>query len=221
MLFITLLITLIQMAGIPQDPQPHFKGGDKNLFAFIKNHQIYPEYSKANCLQGTVQVSFKLDSRGQIFSSEVQKGFGTDLDDEALRIIRMSSGKWIVPAGFDTTTALVLPINFALKDYDCESKDKDEISAALKAYRTRTDLTEAIYNYYDNRKDGSPSREDEARILALKAQLGYNEKYIERLHRQALRKLKQGDKESGCEDLNTIHRLGSDVAEKSIAENCQ
>ena len=221
MLIITLLITLIRMAGITQDPQPHFKGGEKNLYSFIKNHQIYPEYSKANCLQGTVHISFKLDPRGNIYDSEVQKGFGTDLDDEALRIIRMSSGKWIVPAGFDTTTALVLPINFALKDYDCESKDKDEISAALRAYRTRSDLTEAIYNYYDNRKDGSVSPEEEARIIALKAQLGYNEKYIERLHRQALRKLKQGDKESGCEDLHTIRRLGSNIAEKSIAENCR
>jgi TonB family protein len=221
MLLITLLITLIRMAGFVQDAHPHFKGGEKNLYSFIKNHQIYPEYSKANCLQGTVHVSFKLNSKGHIFSSEVQKGFGTDLDDEALRIIRMSSGKWIVPAGFDTTTALVLPINFALKDYDCESKNKDELNAALTAYRTRTDLTQAIYNYYDNREEGHSSLAEEARIVALKEQLGYNEKYIERLHRQALRKLKQGDKESGCEDLHTIRRLGSDIAEKSIQENCR
>ena len=221
MLIITLLMTLVRIAGLMQDPQPHFKGGDKNLFAFIKNNQIYPEYSKANCLQGTVQISFRLDSKGEIYSSEVQKGFGTDLDDEALRVIRLSSGKWIVPAGFDTTTAIVLPINFALKDYSCENKSRDELNAALTAYRTRIDLTQAIYNYYDNRKENSVSPEEEARIIALKVQLGYSEKYIERLHRQALRKLKQGDKESACEDLHTIRRLGSDIAEKSIRENCK
>jgi len=221
MLIITFLITLIQLAGLVQDKQPHFKGGDKNLYAFIKNTQIYPEYSKANCLQGTIHVSFKLNRQGHIFDSEVQKGFGTDLDDEALRIIRLSSGKWIVPADFDTTTAIVLPINFALRDYDCDRKDREEINAALSAYRARTDLTKAIFNYYDSKNDGPSNPEEEARILALKAQLGYSEKYIERLHRQALRKLKQGDKESGCEDLHTIRRLGSDIAEKSIEENCR
>ena len=209
------------MASIMQDPQPHFKGGDKNLFAFIKNNQIYPEYSKVNCLQGTVNVSFKLNGAGEIYDSEVQKGFGTDLDDEALRIIRLSSGKWIVPAGFDTTTAMVLPINFSLKDYDCDKRDRDDINAAVSAYHARTDLTKAIYNYYDKKETGEHNPADESRIQVLKAQLGYNDKYIERLHRQALRKLKQGDKESACEDFHTIRRLGSGIAKKSIEEYCR
>ncbi|NEU10376.1 TonB family protein [Flavihumibacter sp. R14] len=221
MLIISLLITLIHITGFMQDPQPSFKGGERNLYSFIKNHQIYPEYSKSNCLQGTVHVSFKLGSSGNIYSSEVQKGFGTDLDDEALRIIRLSSGRWIVPSGYDTTTALVLPINFSLKDYDCENRNRDEINAALAAYKARTDLTKAIYNYYDKKAAGEAVLEEEIGILQLKAQLGYNEKYIDRLYKQALRKLKQGDLESGCEDLHTIRRLGSDIADKSIEENCR
>lgn len=208
------------MTGIIQTDQPQFKGGQKNLYSFIKNNLIYPEYSKANCLQGTISISFKLDNKGNISNSEVQKGFGTDLDAEALRIVRLTSGRWIIPAGYDTTTALVLPVNFSLNGYNCDQRNKDELKAAIAAYHARINLTKAIFNFYDKKANGNYNAEEESGILALKAQLGYTEKYMDRLLKQALRKLKQGDKESGCEDLMTVRRLGSNIAEKSINENC-
>lgn len=220
-MIITLLTLFIRLAAAFQTGQPQFKGGPNHLNAFIKNNLIYPEYSKVNCLQGTIHIKFKLDHRGGIYDSEVQKGFGIDLDDEALRLIRLSSGKWIVPANYDTTTAIVLPVNFSLKDYDCEQRDKDELSGAIAAYHARADLTRAILNYYDNRATGEVRPEEELRITVLKAQLGYNDKYISRLFKQGLRKLKQGDKESACDDLQTVRRLGSDLAEASIKKNCQ
>ena len=220
-MLITILVLLFRMVGITQTDQPQFKGGQNNLHSFIKNHLIYPEFSKANCLQGTINVSFKLDRQGNIYDSEVQKGYGIDLDDEALRIVRLSSGKWIIPANYDTTTAVVLPVNFSLKDYECEQRDKDQLNAAISAYHARTDLTKAILNFYDKMAAGEAKAGEEAEILALKNQLGYNEKYINRLYKQALRKLKQGDKESACEDFHTVRRLGSELADKSIQKNCR
>lgn len=221
MMYISLLIILIRLAGIFQSDQPQFKGGQDNLHAFIKNNLIYPEYSRENCLQGTINVSFKLNKNGRIYDSEVQKGFGIDLDLEALRIVRLSSGKWIIPPGYDTTTALVLPVNFSLKNYDCEQRDRDQINAAISAYHARTDLTRAILNFYDKKSAGEANPREEPEILSLKEQLGYNDKYIARLYKQALRKLKQGDKESACEDFDLVRRLGSDIADKSIEENCR
>lgn len=220
MLILHFFLLMFYQTGLFQD-QPTFKGGQKNLFSFIGSNLIYPEYSKQNCLQGTVNVSFKLNNQGRIFDSEVQKGFGTDLDDEALRIVRLTSGRWIVPVGYDTTTAMVLPVNFSLKNYNCESRSKDDLRNAITAYHSRLDLTRAIFNFYDKKAAGETNVQDESEIVALKMQLGYNEKYIERLYRQALRKIKQGDKESACEDLNDVRRLGSDMAQKSIAENCR
>ena len=221
MMYISLFILLIQMAGIFQADQPQFKGGQDNLYAFIKNNLIYPDYSRENCLQGTINVSFKLSKNGRIYDSEIQKGYGTDLDLEALRIVRLSSGRWIIPKGYDTTTALVLPVNFSLKNYDCEQRDRDDLNAAVSAYHARTDLTKAILNFYDKKFAGEADSGDELEILSLKAQLGYNDKYIARLYKQALRKLKQGDRESACEDFILVRRLGSDMAEKSIEVNCR
>lgn len=209
------------MYGMVQTDQPRYKGGENSLFSFIKNNQIYPEYSKANCLQGTIYINFKLNNRGKIYNSTVQKGFDTDLDVEALRLVRLTSDQWIIPVEYDTTTAITLPINFSLKDYNCEQRNKDEIKAAIAAYHARTDLTKAIFNFYDKKSMGQHNVEEEAGILALKVQLGYTEKYLERLLKQALRKLKQGDKEGGCEDLTIIHRLGSDIGKSSLQKTCK
>lgn len=220
-MYISLFILLIGMVDSFQSDQPQFKGGKDNLHAFIRNNLIYPEYSKSNCLQGTINVSFKLNKAGRIYDSEIQKGFGIDLDLEALRIVRLSSGRWKIPQGYDTTTALVLPVNFSLKDYDCEQRDRDQINAAINAYHARTDLTKAILNFYEKKSAGEADSKDEPEIIALKAQLGYNDKYIARIYKQALRKIKQGDKESACEDFILVRRLGSDMADKSIEQYCR
>ena len=199
---------------------PEFKGGAKYLASFITRSMIYPEYSKQNCLQGTIQVSFQLTHKGKIFGSKVLKGFGTDLDKEALRIIRLTSGKWSVPSSFDTTQAVVIPINFSLKEYNCNEYSVDDIRHAISAYHAREDLSRAIFNFYEKKSNGSYSQQDEAKILDLKARLGYDERFNDRIIRQALQKLKQGDNDSACEDFNLIRKLGSEKSKKHIADHC-
>ena len=212
---------LIQFFGYSAQDQPVFKGGQKSLVSFIDNNLIYPEFSRDNCLQGTIQVSFRLNLQGKIYESQVHKGFGIDLDMEALRVVRLTSGKWIVPANHDTLTSLVLPVNFSLRDFKCERRSKDEINAAINAYHARLGMTTAIFNFYDKKLDGSYDPADETRIMSLKLQLGYDEKFIGGLLKQAQRKLKQDDKEGACEDLQTIRRLGSDKSEILIEQNCK
>lgn len=203
------------------DDEPAFKGGQRSLKIFIDNNLIYPEYSKDNCLQGTIQVSFKLNREGRIYNSGIQKGFGIDLDMEALRIVRLTSGKWIMPANHDTLISLVLPVNFALRDFKCEQRSKDEINAAINAYQARLGLNNAIFNFYDKKYLGIYDQVDEARIIALKTQLGYDEKFIDRLFKQAQRKLKQNDKEGACEDAQMIRRLGSNLSASMIDQYCR
>jgi TonB family protein len=201
--------------------QPQFKGGQQNLTAFIARSMIYPEFSKLNCLQGTIQVSFKLDRNGRVSESKIQKGYGIDLDKEALRIVRLTSGKWIVPAAYDTSVSLVLPINFELNGYKCEQVSRDNINLSIAKYKAMQDLTKAVVNFYEKKSAGIYNADDEERILQLKKELGYNDNYIERLLRQAHNELKQGDKESACEDFKLARGLGSAKAEKLIAQNCR
>lgn len=221
MLFRWLLLFLLIPALSFAEDEPVFKGGQRSLFSFIYNNLIYPEYSMQNCLQGTVQISFKLNKLGKIWYSEIKKGFGTDLDAEALRVVRLTSGKWIIPAEHDTLTSMVLPVNFVLKDFKCEERSKDEINAAISAYHARMGISNVIFNYYDKKAGSDVDQADELRIQALKAQLGYDDKFIERLLKQAQRKLKQEDRQGACEDFQIIRRLGSDKSARFIDQYCK
>jgi len=203
------------------DEHPVFKGGQKSLATFIYNNLIYPEYSRDNCLQGTVQVSFKLNQQGKIYFSEVKKGFGIDLDKEALRVVRLTSGKWTMPANHDTMVSMVLPVNFTLKNYKCEQRTKDEINAAISSYHAREGMSMVIFNYYDKKSQGNYNAADEARIEAIKMQLGYDDKFIERLLKQAQHKLKQGDSQGACEDFQIIRLLGSNLSAGFIQQHCK
>lgn len=220
-MFITWILLFFQLFSVNLKDQPKFKGGEKSLLSFLINNQIYPEYSKFNCIQGTIYVQFKLNHQGKVFDSDVQRGLGVDLDDEALRLIRLSSGRWIVPADHDTTQAIVLPVNFSLKEYECEKRSRDDINQAISAYRTRKNLTRAIINFYQKKSAGEVIEGDESKILELKAQLGYNDKFINQLLKQAQRKLKQKDKEGACEDLLFVRNLGSNSADELITKYCR
>lgn len=108
---ISWLLPLFTGFFLTDDPQ--FNAGKQSLDSFIKNTVIYPEYAKQNCLEGTVQVSINLNTNGYIYKAYVSTATGLDLDDEALRVVRRTSGKWLVPAGFDTTTVITIPIIFS------------------------------------------------------------------------------------------------------------
>jgi TonB family protein len=217
-----LSIAFLFLSGLfRSDDLPEFKGGERELNGFISRSLIYPEYSKLNCIQGTVQVSFQLTRKGKIFNSRVQRGYGIDIDVEALRIVRLTSGLWKVPASFDTTQAMVLPIKFELKEYNCDERSPDQIRDAIAAYKAREDLTKAVINFYAKKASGTYSAEDEKEVLDLKDQLGYNDRFFERLLRQAKQKLRQGDNEGACEDFSLIHQLGSDKSKSYLSSNCR
>ncbi|MDF3077081.1 MAG: energy transducer TonB [Sphingobacteriaceae bacterium] len=222
MMFPNLIISILTFfSAFLFDGRPEFKGGAQKLNYFITSNMVYPEFAKQNCLQGTIQVNFKLGKTGKVYDSFVQKGFGVDLDKEALRIVRLTSGKWVVPAGYDTTVAIVLPINFSLQEYKCEQRSPEDINAAIAAYQARESMTKAVTNFYQKKYAGQADIEDEAKIMQLKVELGFDDAFISRVLKQAQTKIKQGDKESACEDFNFIHNIGSVKADKLIAQYCQ
>ena len=216
-----ILSVLASLTGFFNAGQPEFKGGTAKLNYFITSNIVYPEFAKQNCLQGIIQVKFRLNKEGRVYDSFVQKGFGVDLDKEALRIVRLTSGKWIMPAGYDTTVAVVLPINFSLQQYKCEQRSKDDINAAIAAYQARESMMKAVTNFYQKKYAGQANSADEAKVSELKAELGFDDAFIIRRLKQAQTKIKQGDRESACEDFNFIHNIGSDKADKLLAQYCR
>jgi TonB family protein len=212
-----ILVTIFLFLNAVAYAQPAIKGG---LEAFIRNNLVYPVYSLHNCIDGQVKIAFKLNQAGEVVQSSIQAGIGTDLDDEALRLIRKSSGKWIIPAGYDSTALVVVPVNFKLDNANCRNKSKASIRQAIAAYQSQQGLEDAILNYYRNKEAGKADAVEEKRYIALKKELGYDQAYMERRIEMGEKKLKQNDKQGACEDFQFVKYMGFDLADELLKQHC-
>jgi TonB family protein len=204
--------------GLPVAGQPTLKGG---LTAFINSHIVYPAYSWQNCIQGKINVSFKLNKQGEVYASHVSDGPGVDLDEEALRLIRLSSGKWIVPADYDTSYVVVAPVNFTLSGDDCTGKSPAEMQKAIAVYKANEGLTDAITNFYRNKEKGKDNTGEESRIIALKQELGYNDEFLQSKIKEGEKKLRQKDTAGACEDFLFVKYMGSPLADELLKRYCK
>lgn len=198
--------------------QPVIKGGLEN---FISSNIIYPAYSYQNCIQAGISVSFKLNRSGEVYFSKVSSGPGIDLDDEALRLIRLSSGKWKVPDDYDTTYVLIAPVNFKLSSEDCNRVSQSEMNKAIAAYKANAGLTDAITNFYRNKAAGKYNEAEEPKILALKKELGYDDEYLLKRIKEGEKKLKQKDRQGACEDFLFVKYMGSTLADQLLEQYCK
>lgn len=216
-MFKPIVAFLLLLAVSASAQQPQLKGG---FSAFVAQNTIYPPYALHNCIQGKVNVSFKLNAKGEVYDANIAKGFGIDLDDEALRLVKMTNKKWIVPSGYDTTSLVVVPVNFALKGYDCDLKSSNEIALAIKAYKDEQALIEVVTNFYKQKEKGVYKQEDEAKILRIKSDLGIDDDYLNEVIGAGLKKIKQGDRQAACADFNFVKYMGSVKADQMLAKYC-
>ncbi|WP_448702127.1 TonB family protein [Mucilaginibacter sp. AW1-3] len=216
-----IIITVLLLGCIGRvDAQPRFKGGDNDLRYFLRDNLVYPEYSRQNCISGTIQVSFNLDQAGKVHNVKIYKGMGIDLDEEAIRVLKLTSGKWIVPDDNDSTANLVIPITFSADDTRCRESGNTDMGAAIEAYKAREALVDAVTNYYANKYLGKADTTKEDQIIALKEQLGFDDDFADRIVKQANRKLKEGDNEGACEDWLFVRNIGSTKADLMLAKYC-
>ncbi len=216
-----ILFTLMVIIDHVASAQPAFKGGQNALMDFLRTQIVYPEYSSKNCISGTIDVAFRLDHQGKVTSANVQQGLGIDLDDEALRVIKLTSGHWTIPADYNENTNLVQPIRFDPSQTNCGTLNSPaNMQAAIDDYKNRQELENAVTNYYINKYKGKADTSKEPTILALKKQLGFDDELIGDLLKQANQKLKQGDKEGACTDWTFIRNIGSDKADSFIKKYC-
>lgn len=102
--------------GIIVEPQAEFRGGMRVLYKFITDNMTYPHGQE--CVQGTVYVSFVVNTDGSLKDFKIKKGFKNlpTYNEEALRVVKLTSGQWI-PAkrqGQPLETIFTIPIKFVL-----------------------------------------------------------------------------------------------------------
>ncbi|QMW03352.1 TonB family protein [Spirosoma foliorum] len=93
-----------------------FSGGIQSLDRFLKRNSKYPIGAVRIGVEGRVFVGFSVCTDGTLCNYELLKSVRPDLDQEALRVVKKTSGYWI-PAnlrGRKVQTKYKMPINFTL-----------------------------------------------------------------------------------------------------------
>lgn len=99
------------------ETQPAFKGGDTAFYRFLGQNIRYPSEAAKDRIKGKVVLSFIVEPNGDVRDIEVIKRVAPALDEEAVRIIRLTSGNWI-PGTFralPVRAKYTVPVNFALQ----------------------------------------------------------------------------------------------------------
>jgi Ca-activated chloride channel family protein len=95
---------------------PEYIGGNDSLMSFIINHIVYPEEAKKLKISGTVFVEFEVNTDGTIGKISIVRSVNTLLDQEAMRVIKLTNGKWKpgMQSGKKVKTSMVIPVKFQL-----------------------------------------------------------------------------------------------------------
>jgi protein TonB len=75
------------------EEMPSFPGGESERNKFLAENIVYPQQATENGIQGTVYVSFVVDSKGNVTDVKLLRGIGGGCDEEALRVVKMMP-KW-------------------------------------------------------------------------------------------------------------------------------
>lgn len=96
------------------------KSSYKKLPEFIANHLLFPISASVNCHQGTVIIKFTVKNNGEIANIKVINPVDPDIDNEAIRVIKLTNGLWQggLINGKPSDIELTFPITFRLEP-DC------------------------------------------------------------------------------------------------------
>ena len=93
-----------------------YPGGIKSMYSFFAKNIKYPEKSKEEGIQGIVVIKFVVEINGNITNVEVIRGVNTELDLEAVRLIKqMPNWKPGMQNGRPVRLHFTLPLKFRLK----------------------------------------------------------------------------------------------------------
>ena len=103
-----------QPVSVVVDEIPQFIGGIKAMFKFLMDNVKYPENAREQPIEGTVYVAFIVEINGTLTDIMVKRGLGGFINEEAIRVVELMSGKW--QAGKDkgkpVRSVYTLPVKF-------------------------------------------------------------------------------------------------------------
>ncbi len=71
------------------EDQPEFPGGEEARQRFLEQNLRYPQMAREAGIQGTVFVTFVVETDGSVTDVRILRGIGGGCDEEAIRVVRM------------------------------------------------------------------------------------------------------------------------------------
>jgi TonB family protein len=95
---------------------PQFPGGEEARVRYLINNVRYPDYARANDIQGTVVLAFIVEKDGRVSNVEVLRSVDKRLDREAVRVVRRMP-RWTpgTADGKPVRVSFSMPIAFRLR----------------------------------------------------------------------------------------------------------
>jgi len=99
------------------EDSPEFPGGQDSLMSYLMNNIKYPHAAMEDAIQGTVYVTFVIETDGAVSHVKVLRGIGGGCDEEAVRVVSsMPAWKPGYQRGKPVRVQFNLPIRFILDD---------------------------------------------------------------------------------------------------------
>ncbi len=106
---------------------PRYGQGPADINKLIR----YPQQAQVNQTEGLVFASFVVDESGRIREPRILRGLGNGCDEEVLRVLRQTSGRW-TPGQQDgrfVKVRLVLPVRFKFQPGQATTPETDLAAA--------------------------------------------------------------------------------------------
>ncbi len=71
------------------EDQPQFPGGEEARQKFLEDNLRYPQMAREAGIQGTVFVTFVVETDGSVTDVQILRGIGGGCDQEAVRVVQM------------------------------------------------------------------------------------------------------------------------------------
>jgi TonB family protein len=105
----------VEFKGWVPEKIPEYPGGIEAFYKMLSKSIRYPPTARRNGTQGRVIVSFVIETDGSLINVKVARGIGDGCDEEAIRVIKLSSPwKPGIQNGKAVRVAYSVPVSFSL-----------------------------------------------------------------------------------------------------------
>lgn len=134
-------VKFIQADGV----LPVYEAGTNAFYSEIEKNLVYPEDAKKNKIIGRVRIKCQIDENGKLTQPELLDFIYPTIDQEALRIVTLFSGKFLpLKMNGQPVREVIIPIDFTLKKW---SPKKDTLLDLATKDEKKGDYWSA-YNHY-------------------------------------------------------------------------